>query len=162
VCCYEKSSTTLIEEELLNTSQSYEIVLTSVSFLRSSEETNLDNVLSLSRKIEDEGRWTTPITVEKHTGIVMDGNHRLHVARLIGIQHIPCVLLEYNDPRVDVFHWSHDTPFDTRAIFASSAENRLLPYKSTRHIFSPAIPSTNVPLRSLFQKQDICGESQTI
>lgn len=127
----------------------YEIALAPVEFIRQSEQVDVHNVQHLCETITRKGHWLEPIVVEKSQGIVMDGNHRLNVARQLGLKRIPCILLEYDDPRVRVHHWTTGDAFEVEHIYKTIARGELFPYKTTRHRFTPALPTTAVPLHRL-------------
>ncbi|MGH1508611.1 ParB N-terminal domain-containing protein [Ralstonia solanacearum] len=129
---------------------SYCVALRPTAFFKPSEEVDADHVRRLADTIRATGLWTTPIPIERETGIVMDGNHRIRAAALLGLHHLPCVLLDYADPRVSVTHWGSGAPFSVAGIRQRIvAERRLFPYKTTRHRFAPALPSTEIPLTVL-------------
>lgn len=129
---------------------SYCVALRPTAFFKPSEEVDADHVRRLADTIRATDLWTTPIPIERETGIVMDGNHRMRAAALLGLHHLPCVLLDYADPRVSVTHWGSGAPFSVAGIRQRIvAERRLFPYKTTRHRFAPALPSTEIPLTVL-------------
>ncbi|AMP39494.1 ParB N-terminal domain-containing protein [Ralstonia solanacearum] len=129
---------------------SYCVALRPAAFFMPSEEVDADHVRRLADTIRATGLWTTPIPIERDTGIVMDGNHRVRAAALLGLHHLPCVLLDYADPRVSVTHWSSGAPFSIASIRQRIVvERRLFPYKTTRHRFAPALPGTEIPLTVL-------------
>ncbi|MDC6179089.1 transcriptional regulator [Ralstonia solanacearum] len=129
---------------------SYCVALRPTAFFKPSEEVDADHVRRLADTIRATGLWTTPIPIERETGIVMDGNHRIRAAALLGLHHLPCVLLDYADPRVSVTHWGSGAPFSVAGIRQRIvAERRIFPYKTTRHRFAPALPSTEIPLTML-------------
>lgn len=108
------------------------------------------HVCHLAATIREAGDWTTPIPVEKESGIVMDGNHRLRAAAVLGLRYLPCVLLDYRDARVSVTHWQTGEPFCVRDICRRILrDNLLFPYKTTRHRFAPVLPRTEIPLSLL-------------
>jgi hypothetical protein len=121
-----------------------------ISFLRQSEMVDEDHVHSLASTIARIDAWTTPIPVETSTGIVMDGNHRLRAAMMLGLRYVPCIVLDYLDPRVRVIHWRTNAPFCIASIGRRILhDQRLFPYKTTRHSFAPTLPQTEIPLRLL-------------
>jgi hypothetical protein len=121
-----------------------------ISFLRQSEMVDENHVHSLASTIERTDAWTTPIPVEAGTGIVMDGNHRLRAAMMLGLRYVPCIVLDYLDPRVRVTHWRTNAPFCIASIGRRILhDKRLFPYKTTRHSFAPTLPQTEIPLRLL-------------
>jgi hypothetical protein len=64
-----------------------------------------------------------------------------------GNRYLPCVPLYYGDTRVTVSHWKAGVPFPLERIFDCILnKGRLLPYKTTRHRFDPALPRTDFAL----------------
>lgn len=134
--------------------ESYRIAIKPITFFLPSEEVDPESVQILATAIEHADVWTTPVPVERETGIVMDGNHRIRAARILGLRYLPCVLLSYRDPRVTVVNWWTAEPFSVDRIFRSILFNKeILPYKTTRHHFAPALPETDVPLAVLRDKE---------
>ncbi|MDT9002101.1 ParB N-terminal domain-containing protein [Paucibacter sp. APW11] len=131
---------------------SYEVSLRDTGFFLLSEEVIEADVEALAVRIAAAGRWTMPISVEARTGIIMDGNHRWHAARRLGLRQIPCYLLEYTDPRVRVYEWEHDEPFNLADIFSIANTRQVFPYKTTRHIFTPPLPPCDIGLAALGQR----------
>jgi hypothetical protein len=79
----------------------------------------------------------------------MDGNHRIRAALLMGLQYVPCVPLHYNDPRVAVLNWNTGEPFCVDTIHRTIMGNEIFPYKTTKHFFTPVLPTTDIPLNLL-------------
>lgn len=132
------------------TESAYCVALKPMSFLRASEMVDANHVCRLAEVIRDAGDWTTPVPVEKESGIVMDGNHRLCAAAMLGLRYLPCVLLDYDDPRVSVTDWQTGEPFCAGHICTRILRDKLLfPYKTTRHRFAPVLPRTEIPLSLL-------------
>ncbi|MGX6999508.1 transcriptional regulator [Caballeronia sp. KNU42] len=128
----------------------YCVALKPLAFFRQSEEVDEHDVHHLAAVIREAGSWTTPIPVEKESGIIMDGNHRARAAVLLGLRHVPCVLLDYRDPRVSVTHWQTGAPFCIDSISRRILlDKRLFPYKTTRHRFAPVLPATEIQLAVL-------------
>lgn len=127
----------------------YECVLTEHALLRASEEVDPADVERLAAHIAQAGLWTTPIPIERSTGIIMDGNHRWHAARLLRLTLMPCIPLDYGDPRVRIQRWGDGSDFPVTDIHATLSSGRVLPYKSTRHLFAPPLPELRYALDSL-------------
>ncbi|GLU31271.1 ParB N-terminal domain-containing protein [Trinickia caryophylli] len=129
---------------------SYCIAVKPISFLQASEVVDENHVSELAAVIREAGRWTTPIPIDTETGIVMDGNHRLRAAAMLGLSYLPCVLLDYLDPRVSVTHWRTGEPFCVKSIGTRLLRDKMLfPYKTTRHRFASVLPHTDIPLALL-------------
>jgi len=127
----------------------YIVALRSVALLRASECVDQDQVLELAKKIQTEGQWTQPIPIDGHSGLVMDGNHRLRVAHLLGLRRLPCIPLSYEDPRVQVRCWKTGQDFERQRLSELARRELLLPFKTTRHSFSPCLPQSEIPLELL-------------
>jgi hypothetical protein len=127
----------------------YLVAFCPLARLRASEEVHPDRVQALARRIRDEGRWLAPLPIDEASSLVMDGNHRLRAAHLLGLRRLPCVLLDYADPRVSVACWRSGRPLDPQGIVAALAGRELLPPKSTRHRFDPPLPATRIELALL-------------
>jgi hypothetical protein len=132
--------------------QNYCVAIEPLAFARPSEEVDASHVAALVERIRTSGRWLIPIAVEQCSGIIMDGNHRLRAAIALGLEYIPCVPLHYSDPRVRIVDWNTGQPYDIQKIYQALACEQILPYKSTRHLFSPRLPETNISLALLQQK----------
>ncbi|MDC7703721.1 ParB N-terminal domain-containing protein [Vogesella indigofera] len=129
---------------------SYCVALKPVDFFLPSEEVDEGAVHRLAAAIARAGMWTTPIPVDRETGIIMDGNHRARAAVLLGLHYLPCVLLGYRDPRVVVTHWCSGEPFCVDSIQRQILlHKKRFPYKTTRHLFAPALPETEIQLGML-------------
>lgn len=127
----------------------YFIQLVPISFLRQSEEVNIDAVNLLSENIHSEGTWKTAIPVEKESGWVMDGNHRLRVAHNLGLKYIPVIRLQYGDPRVSVHRWANGSLYPLDQLINEIKQRVLLPFKTTKHLFNPGLPQIKMSLDRL-------------
>ncbi len=81
----------------------------------------------------------------------MDGNHRWHAGVRLGLAQLPCILLDYADPRVTCYEWTVDECFDIDSIFRVIMGGQVFPYKTTRHLFSPPLPRTAIALADLLE-----------
>ncbi|WP_445178400.1 transcriptional regulator [Pseudomonas sp. McL0111] len=128
----------------------YQISLRPLSEVLQSEQVDPANVLMLRESISRAGHWLEPIIIERMSGIVMDGNHRFNAALQLGLKRVPCIQLDYTDPRVRVRHWQTGQAFEVSRIFTTIARGELFPYKTTRHAFEPALPVVAIPLDCLY------------
>ena len=111
----------------------YILTFRTLGSLRASEQVLDERVRALAWRIQREGRWLAPLTIDEESGVVMDGNHRLQAAQQLGLRRLPCIALSYADPRVSVACWTTGLPFDPQRVFATLARGALLRPKSTRH-----------------------------
>ncbi|WP_417696636.1 ParB N-terminal domain-containing protein [Pseudomonas sp.] len=130
--------------------QGYQITLRPLCEVLQSEQVDPANVQWLRESIIRAGHWLEPIIVERSRGIVMDGNHRFNAALQLGLKRVPCIQLDYSDPRVRVRHWHSGKAFEVERIFTIIERGELFPYKTTRHVFDPALPVIAIPLERLY------------
>ena len=128
----------------------YQIALRPLCEVVQSEQVDPANVTLLRESIARAGQWLEPIIVERSQGIVMDGNHRFNAALQLGLKRVPCIQLDYADPRVCVWHWRTGQASDVARIFSTIARGEILAYKTTRHAFEPALPVVAIPLECLY------------
>ena len=135
----------------MHSTASYVVQMKEIGFFRVSEEVIAEDVIALADKIAADDFWSAPISVERNTGIIMDGNHRWHAGMRLGLAQLPCILLDYADPRVVCHEWEVDERFDIDSIFRVIMGGQVFPYKTTRHVFSPPLPATRIMLAELLQ-----------
>jgi hypothetical protein len=142
------STDTLVRDRAPRTASArgYVVAVRPIEFFRPSEEVDAGHVRRLAQEVLRSGHWLAPLPVEADSGLVMDGNHRLHVARLLGLRRLPCVPLRYDDQRLHVRCWKTGRPFSLDELREIVAVPAVLPYKTTRHSFDPPLPETEIPL----------------
>lgn len=112
------------------------------------ENFDQNKVDNLSKKILSESKWSQPIIVDNQDYIILDGHHRYNVAIQLGLTQIPCLLVEYDDPRISVSSWRNSL-FVDRQIVRKASTSILLPVKTSMHEFDFELPSTNFSIASL-------------
>jgi hypothetical protein len=117
------------------------------------EEVDDESVAALETKIIKLGYWTSPIIVHKDALFVMDGHHRLAVAKRQLFKVMPMVLLDYDS--VNVSAWREGEIITPHSIFAMARSGRKFPYKTTRHILRHPLPPCNVAVRDLIEQNAI-------
>lgn len=128
-------------------SQMLHLVL--VDELHASEKINISRARSLKQKIADEDRWTMPILVEKQHYVVMDGHHRLWAARELGLACIPCLMLGYDDPNLELTRWADGQAFPPNRVIEAGLSGELLDFKTTRHALKAAVQNPSFSLGRL-------------
>ena len=118
------------------------------------EEHDEPRALRLALHIGRVGIWTAPLVVERDSLVVMDGHHRLRAAQSLGLPVLPVVLLGYGDGEVTLQSWRRGEVWGPAAVLSSGRSGRLLPRKTTRHLFQPAIGSVSIALAWLFAQQE--------
>ncbi|MGM9514542.1 ParB N-terminal domain-containing protein [Roseateles sp. DB2] len=122
----------------------YLVAVRPIEFFRQSEIIDPAHVQELASRIAALGLWTSALPVEAGSGYVMDGNHRLAAARLLGLRRLPCIPLQYGDKRIDVRCWASGRGYSYSELMGFVESEQLLPYKTTRHAFMPNLPETEI------------------
>lgn len=118
--------------------QSFVEELLSVKFIspeiiKPTEEFRKDRVDELAENIILEETWTTPILVEKHNLVIMDGHHRYQVALMLELDMIPCLMIGYDNPYLKLSSRTIGEEITFEKIILAGLTGQLLSYKSTKH-----------------------------
>jgi len=110
-----------------------DVVLININELHHIENFSEKRVNWLSKKILNEKIWKVPLKVEKKYKLVMDGQHRMEVAKLIGLSRVPCILYSYDE----VLVWSLRKGYKVSGndIIENYKKNYIYPYKTAKHKF---------------------------
>ena len=126
-----------------------EVQLVPVEGLKHIEEHDDDRVQALREKIETEGKWDTPIIIEQKDHLVLDGQHRMEVAKLMGLKRIPAIVVDYRD--VHVWTLRKELKVSLPLIRKRVREDNIYPYKTVKHKFDFYLPSVSFDLDDLRQ-----------
>ncbi len=110
------------------------------------EEHDGRRALRLARHVRRLGVWTAPLVIERDSLMVMDGHHRFRAAQSLGLSVLPAVLLSYEDAGVLLQAWRKGETWSSAIMLSRARSGLLLPRKTTRHLFQPAIGSVAIPL----------------
>ena len=117
-----------------------EIELIKISNLRHIEDYGRNRAKWLRDKILEEGIWTVPLKIEKNLNLVMDGQHRMEVAKEIGLSVVPCLVYSYEEVKV----WSLRKDYEVTAkmIVDRVLNDDIYPYKTAKHAFPDGSETT--------------------
>ncbi|MEO7412800.1 MAG: hypothetical protein ABIZ81_05540 [Opitutaceae bacterium] len=134
------------------------IAFVAVSNLRHIEGFSPRRVAWLAKKIATEGIWRVPLVLERKHHLAMDGQHRMEVARKLGLAVIPALLYGYDEVEV----WSlrpRQYSVSGDEIIARALSGDIYPYKTAKHRFPCGdLPELAIPLADLFD-QSLAGRS---
>jgi hypothetical protein len=82
------------------------IDLRPVSSLLPHEETIPEQLQRLSTQIKKDGVQKDPVIVDRETGTVLDGMHRLAAFSKLGLENIVCCLLDYSSAGIELKRWA--------------------------------------------------------
>jgi len=105
-----------------------------VKDLRHIEGFGVKKVKNLKKKIIQDKFWTIPIKIDDKYNLVMDGQHRMEVAKELGLKYVPCVKFDYRKIKI----WSlrpKSYKVSVNKIFKNFHENKIFPYKTVKHLF---------------------------
>lgn len=69
------------------------------------EETIPESVERITRQLQSDGAQKDPLIVDRETGAVLDGMHRLEALRKLGLENVVCALVDYVAGNVEVRRW---------------------------------------------------------
>jgi len=123
------------------------ITFLKLSDLLPSEEHDADKSLILASQILRQRTWNNPILVEEQFNVVMDGHHRLAAAKLLGLELVPVVLVNYTQVSLGSFRPEYIvSEYD---IISRARAGNLYPYKTTRHMLNFEPPVCNCDIGQL-------------
>ncbi|MBW9064789.1 ParB N-terminal domain-containing protein [Rhizobium herbae] len=111
------------------------------------EDVDVERVFELEDQIVQSGCWKVPITVHRDALFVMDGHHRLTVAKRLRLELLPVVLLDYDSVHVEA--WRPGETITPESIFVMVRSGDKFPCKTTGHVFAHPIPECAIPLSDL-------------
>ena len=124
------------------------VQLVAVTGLRHIEGFSQRRVDWLKSKILSEGIWNKPLALCDRHGLVMDGQHRMEVARALNLRHVPAISFSY--PEVTIWSLRPDKyAFDWRMVTQRALSGDIYPYKTVKHAFPTPIPSCRYTLDQL-------------
>ncbi|MQK95415.1 ParB N-terminal domain-containing protein, partial [Escherichia coli] len=85
-----------------------ELTLIPLLLLKPHEDIDLKILEELAKSVKSDGVLKKAIAVDRNTGIILDGHHRVKALELIGCGKAPCLLVDYSSPLIMVFSWSGD------------------------------------------------------
>ena len=143
---YRKALEFLIPKKDNNVELALEFI--DVAQLNHIEEFSPSRVEWLADKISQDGVWTKPLALSKRHYLVMDGQHRMEVAKKMGLSRVPVVFFDYESVPV------YSLRPDEYTVTADSIEQRFMqgliyPYKTAKHSLPHGDLVCDVPLSNL-------------
>ncbi len=110
-----------------------------IARLKPTEMVDAAHVRALAEDMRRDGVQRRPIVIDRQTLAILDGHHRYHAAKALGLAFVNAVVIDYEDPRLTLASWT-GRDFTPEEVRAAAASGELLPAKSTRHILNPPVP----------------------
>lgn len=128
------------------------IAFVSVARLRHIEGFSRRRVDWLAKKITTEGVWRVPLVLEREHHLAMDGQHRMEVAKQLGLAVVPALLYRYDEVVVWSLRPDHYTVSGAE-IVSRALSGDIYPYKTAKHRFPCGnLPKLAIPLAALFDE----------
>ena len=129
------------------------VSLVDISWLKPHEEiTGVDRVKNLYESIIECDAYIVPLLVDSRSGAILDGHHRYAVGRIMELNRLPVVLVDYlNDESIELDVWP-DCGIDCltkQEVVEMSRSKKLFPPKTSRHDCVLSFAPINVPLEKL-------------
>lgn len=112
---------------------SFQLEFVPTNNLRHIEGFSQKRVLWLKEKILKEGVWRVPLKIDDEYDLVMDGQHRMEVAKALNFSVVPCI--RYNYSRVKVWSLRKSYKVTYQEIIKRSLSGEIYPYKTAKHEF---------------------------
>ncbi len=126
----------------------YGQTIVAIEALRPTEAADAQVVEALIDDIRSAGELRQPILVEAESLAILDGHHRYHAARALGLKRLPAILVSYADPRLSLCSWS-ERSWSREEVIEAAMLGQVLPMKSTRHRLDPEPQTTPTALHAL-------------
>lgn len=108
------------------------------------------NLVLVKEKIRKTAVFKVPIIIDKHTFIVLDGHHRLQSCKELGLQKIPCILVDYlRDKTIKVFSRRPEISINKQRVIEMGLSDNVFPHKTTKHHIPKRIKNLCIPLFDL-------------
>lgn len=101
----------------------------------------------LSSKIQEEGIWTKPLALDMEHGLVLDGQHRMEVAKELGLKRVPVVKFDYAAVPLRSLRENHQ--FTWQDVVDRALSSDIYPYKTVKHDFVDPLPTLSLELSEL-------------
>lgn len=109
-----------------------------VSDLKHIEGFSAKRVEWLMDKIVHETVWTKPLALDDTHGIVLDGQHRMEVAKALDLKRVPVVCFRYADVPLRSLRDNHS--FTWEDVVERALSGDIYPYKTVKHDFVEPLP----------------------
>lgn len=133
----------------MNVGENTEIVRVPVAQLRHIEGFSKKRVEWLVNKIRSEKVWNKPLALDTQHDLVLDGQHRMEAAKLLGLKWVPAVRYVYAD--VELWSLRPNHSFDWQRVTERALAGAPYPYKTVKHRFPEGgLPACRFDLEELF------------
>lgn len=126
---------------------SREIELVDVEKLKPIEDYDVNRISAVREAVVKGGFWTQPLVIERDSFLVLDGHHRLELAKNLGLKRLPVIRFDYSE--VDIWTLKEEIPIDKNKVIANAISGRIYPYKTVKHKFPHSDMNCKIDLGEL-------------
>ena len=128
------------------------VQLIPIEVLKPHEQVIQKKVTQLEKMTMRWNAYTKPLLVDGATGTILDGHHRFEIAKRLGLQCLPCVVVDYlEDDSIALMLWpdSDREVITKQDVIDAGMSGDLMSPKTSRHLLSDDLPPISVPLSRL-------------
>ncbi|MFQ2825081.1 ParB N-terminal domain-containing protein [Aeromonas allosaccharophila] len=114
-------------------SNNYEVELVLVSSLKHIERFSAKRARWLANRIKKDGVWRVPLALDHEHNLVLDGQHRMEAAKLLGLSHVP--VIRYNYAKLNIRSLRKKYFFNWAIVSERALKGDIYPYKTVKHYF---------------------------
>jgi len=130
----KKKSRGIRKKTHMSSGERSNIVLLKMEELKEHEEIRPDYLETLKNEILSDGILKMPICIDQKTCIILDGHHRLHALKRLGCRRIPCVLVDYQSPIIEVIPWREGETVTKEMILRTALTGEKMAPKTSKHV----------------------------
>lgn len=102
--------------------------------LKPHEKISEKRLAKLNYQLTRERYLKKPLIVENKNYIILDGHHRFHILKNMGLKKVPCYLVDYNKITVVARRKRFKYVDLKKLVYQKVEKGELLPYKTTKHL----------------------------
>lgn len=129
------------------------ICVVDIQKLIAHERINRTRVTILRSQIRACGTVNKPIVVDKNSGVILDGHHRVRALKTLGAVKAPVLYVHYKDAGVRVYLRRKELLMDMikQLVIARAVSRKPFPVKTTRHIIRSGRSRRRIKLGDLMK-----------
>ena len=127
------------------------VKLLAVKTLLAHEQVDPAHLVKLMGRIANDGILKNPVVVDKRSRVILDGHHRVAVAKKLKLKFVPAMVVDYFDPQIRVFfrRKTFKTKLIKEVVLKRALAGQPFPNKTTRNWIKGRIRGVNIQLDKL-------------
>lgn len=125
------------------------VCLLNINRLKAHEQISLARGRVVQDLLIRAGKFTQPIIVDKNTGVILDGHHRVFILKRLGCRKVPALAVNYQSKIISVRGRRKNYRINKTIVLKTALNNQLLPYKTTKHLLKIKMPKISMNFNQL-------------